>query len=79
MRDNQTKLLGILEAIDKIQEWLSVDSEVFFSDEMVQVWAVHHIWIIGEAASRLTKDLRDRYPAIPWADIISMQNLLVHQ
>lgn len=37
------------------------------------------IEIIGEAASRLTKELRDQYPSIPWAYIISMRNLLVHQ
>jgi uncharacterized protein with HEPN domain len=79
MRDDRGKLLDMLEAIEKIQEGLSVDREVFFSDEMLQVWAVHHIEIIGEAASRLTKELRDQYPSMPWADIISMRNLLVHQ
>ncbi len=79
MRDDRGKLLDILEAIEKIQERLSVDREVFFGDEMLQVWAVHHIEIIGEAASRLTKELRDQHAAIPWADIISMRNLLVHQ
>jgi uncharacterized protein with HEPN domain len=37
------------------------------------------IEIIGEAASRISKELRDQYASIPWADIISMRNLLVHQ
>jgi uncharacterized protein with HEPN domain len=78
MRDDRGKLLDILEAIEKIQGRLSVDREVFFGDEMLQVWAVHHIEIIGEAASRLTKELRNQYPSIPWADVISMRNLLVH-
>lgn len=46
---------------------------------MLQVWVVHHIEIIGEAASLISKDLRDRYSAISWADIVSMRNLLIHQ
>jgi uncharacterized protein with HEPN domain len=79
MREDREKLLDIVEAIEKIQERLSVDREAFLDDEMLQVWAVHHIQVIGEAASRVTKELRDQYPAIPWADIISMRNLLVHQ
>ena len=40
---------------------------------------VHHIEIIGEAASRISKELCDRCSAIPWADIVSMRNLLIHQ
>jgi uncharacterized protein with HEPN domain len=79
MRDDRGKLLDILEPIDKIQGKLPVDREIFLGDEMLQVWIVHHIEIIGEAASRLSKELRDRYPAIPWADIVSMRNLLIHQ
>jgi uncharacterized protein with HEPN domain len=79
MRDDRGKLLDILEAIDKIQGKLPGDREIFLGDEMLQVWIVHHIEIIGEAASQLSKELRDRYPAIPWADIVSMRNLLIHQ
>ena len=58
MRDDRGKLLDILEAIDKIQGRLPGDREIFFGDEMLQVWVVHHIEIIGEAASRISKELR---------------------
>lgn len=34
--------------------------------------------IIGEAASRLSPALHERYPEIPWSQIIGMRNRLVH-
>ena len=36
------------------------------------------IEIIGEAATRLSPERRDKMPAIPWADIVAMRNRLVH-
>ena len=34
--------------------------------------------IIGEAAARLDRDFHNAYPAIPWAAIVAMRNILVH-
>jgi len=39
---------------------------------------IHHLEIIGEACRGLSDQLRDRYPAVPWAAIIGMRNILVH-
>jgi len=79
MRDDRGRLLDILEAIENINRRAAADRDDFIGDEMLHVWVIHHIQIIGEAASNLSPQLRDRYPAVPWADIISMRNILVHQ
>ncbi|MBI5561992.1 MAG: DUF86 domain-containing protein [Deltaproteobacteria bacterium] len=34
--------------------------------------------IIGEAASKVSQETRDKYAAIPWIDIINMRNRLIH-
>jgi uncharacterized protein with HEPN domain len=36
------------------------------------------IEIFGEAASRISAELRAATPQVPWADIIGMRNRLVH-
>jgi uncharacterized protein with HEPN domain len=39
---------------------------------------VKSIEIIGEAASKVTKDCRNKFPQISWGSIISMRNRLIH-
>ena len=34
--------------------------------------------IVGEAAARVKKRTRAKYPQIPWTQIITMRNRLVH-
>ena len=50
MRSDRERLPDILEAIAKIAQHPSIDIEAFADDEMQQVWVIHHLQIIGEAA-----------------------------
>ena len=34
--------------------------------------------IVGEAASRVSTDIKETHPEIPWAGIVGMRNRLVH-
>jgi uncharacterized protein with HEPN domain len=79
VRADCDRLLDISEAIDKIEKYAAGGKDPFLQDELLQVWIVHHIQIIGEAATNLSQDLRQRYAETPWADVISMRNVLVHQ
>ena len=78
MRDDRERLSDILEAIDAIERKIALGKEAFSHDEMIQVWIVHHIQIVGEAAAGLSKEFRERHAEVPWADTISMRNVLVH-
>ena len=40
--------------------------------------ALYRVLVLGEAATRVSSDLKDKYPHIPWADIIGMRNILIH-
>ncbi len=53
--------------------------DTFIGDELLQVWIVYHIQIIGEAANHISDSLRDQHPDVPWPDIVGMRNVLVHQ
>lgn len=34
--------------------------------------------IVGEAANRLSVETRARFPEVPWPEIVSMRNRLIH-
>jgi len=48
------------------------------SDRMLTLSLVKCIEIIGEAAARMTKERQQELPQIPWLQIISMRNRLIH-
>ena len=78
MRDDRAYLEDILEAIRRIEKYASRGREAFLADELIQNWVVHHIQIIGEATGRISEELRDRHPEVPWVTIKAMRNVLVH-
>ena len=47
-------------------------------DRQLNLALVRLLEIIGEAASRVPKEERDRYANISWPEIISLRNRLIH-
>lgn len=78
MRNPSERLRDILEAIDRIERYAARGAGAFEKDELVQSWVVRHLQIIGEAARALPPDVRERFPEIPWPQIIGMRHILVH-
>jgi uncharacterized protein with HEPN domain len=50
----------------------------FEQDELIQIWFLRHLQIIGEASRALSTNIRETQPEVPWAKIIGMRNILVH-
>ena len=79
MRDEQLYLTDIVEAANAIARFLIGASEDSWMDDEVRQSAVmHQLIIIGEAASRLSREFRDTHPEVAWTDIIGFRNLAVH-
>lgn len=47
-------------------------------DRLLNLGVVRLLEIIGESGARIPKEERDRYPDIPWTDIVGMRNRLIH-
>ncbi|CEK19864.1 hypothetical protein CWRG_02643 [Chthonomonas calidirosea] len=78
MRDPKERLQDILQAIAAIERYHDRSRPAFEQDEMLQVWFLRHLQIIGEAARALPEEVRKLAPDIPWPKIIGMRNILVH-
>ena len=78
MRLDEERLLDILEAIEAIERHLPATWEAFDGDELVRVWCLRHLEIIGEAAAKLSDETRDKAPDIPWKQIVGARNILIH-
>lgn len=59
MRSDRERLIDILEAIEKIERYVARGKIAFDSEELLQVWMIHHLQTVGEAASKLGRDLQD--------------------
>ena len=78
-RDDRVYLRHILDAAKTVDGYLKgVDEAKFKSTGLLQDGVIRQIQIIGEAAKRVSMDIRDRYPSIPWRDISGMRDKLVH-
>jgi uncharacterized protein with HEPN domain len=70
-------MLGSAEKAIKFVE--GMDLEQFAEDEKTIYAVVRAIEIIGEAARKIPKDLRETYSEIPWREIAGTRDKLIHE
>jgi len=77
--DESVYLRHILDAITKAETYLQgKDEAAFQQDTLIQDGVIRQVEIVGEATKRLTRELRSKYPHIPWEDIAGMRDKLIH-
>ena len=79
MRSDWDRIGDILGAISKIRARVVDNFDQFQADEMLQVWVIHYLQVIGEAARGISEPLRTRHSDVAWAPIIALRNILVHE
>ncbi len=79
-RDPVVFLEDILEAAERISEYVrDLSKEEFQNDQKTIDAVVRNIEIIGEAASNIPEDIRNKYPEIPWKKIVGVRNIVIHK
>lgn len=63
------------EAVDMIQGKQRADLD---RERMLELALTRLVEIVGEAASRITRQTCQHYPSIPWPQVVGMRNRLVH-
>jgi uncharacterized protein with HEPN domain len=79
MRREELYLNDILESAASIKRFLIHKTRNDFDDdEKLQSAVLYKLMVIGEAAARLSDNIKSRYPAAEWRSIIGFRNLAVH-
>jgi uncharacterized protein with HEPN domain len=56
----------------------TAEGHAALDNELALAGVLHWLGIIGEAATRLSSEVRDKHTQVPWRSIIGMRNILVH-
>lgn len=79
-RESTLYLQDILISIVKIEGYIKgLSREAFYNNEQVLDAVVRNLEIIGEAANNVPKEILIKYPNIPWSDMVSMRNKILHE
>ena len=79
LRDNES-LIDIERAARRVLRYTDNISrvELEVNDEKLSA-ILYQIAVIGEATKRLSQDLRQQHPEIPWREIAGMRDMLMHK
>ena len=80
MRPDQESLIDIANAIRRILRYTNGISklELETNDEKLSA-ILYQITIIGEATKRLSQEVRQQHPEIPWREMAGMRDVIVHE
>lgn len=79
MKNNRLYVEHMLEAIKLVERYSNgLDFERFSKDVEKQDSIVRRLQIIGEASNRVSQEIKDRLPQVPWKKMLGMRNIIVH-
>ncbi|MDY7104726.1 MAG: HepT-like ribonuclease domain-containing protein [Actinomycetota bacterium] len=78
MRDDEARVLDIVETCDQLIDHIGRDRARFMADPVAQAAAQRWLEIIGEAAARLSDEFKASHPDVAWRDLVGTRNVLAH-
>jgi len=80
MRRDELYLADLVDNVRAVQEYLEgVARERWDTDRVLRDAVLYRMLLLGEIASSLPDDLRDRYPEVAWRQIRAFRNLAIHR
>jgi uncharacterized protein with HEPN domain len=65
MRDDRLRFLDMVESIREIEKYTVSGKQAFERDELIQVWVLHHLPILREAARGVSAESQQKFHRIP--------------
>lgn len=79
MRLDAQRLLDIVDAADVVAGYLQhINQDEFLSGGIFQDGILRQLTIAGEAAYKVSREIRARHPEVPWNQIAGFRHRVVH-
>lgn len=78
MTDDRLYLADIAERIGRIESYTQGGRDVFLQSPLVQDAVIRNFEVIGEGVKRVSQELRQSHPEVPWRRIAGLRDVLIH-
>jgi len=78
-RRDLDRLADMRDAITDIKTLTADGQATFERDRVAQQAVAYNLAVLGEAARALSPELREQHPEVPWREVISQRNVVVHE
>lgn len=77
---DKIRLQHALDAIETIEGYVSNSNFDAFSDNsMMRDACIRQLQVIGESCKNVSSELKEKYPEIPWRQIIGLRIIVIHE
>ena len=78
MKDDRLYLYHMRERCRRITRFIGPGRETFMASEELQDAVIRNVEVIGEAAKRVSAEVRGRLASLDWKAICGMRDVLIH-
>ncbi len=78
MKRDKLYLTHILDCIALVEDYTGGDKASFMKSRLIQDAVIRNFEVIGEAAKRVSPELKGRTQNIPWKQIAGFRDILIH-
>jgi uncharacterized protein with HEPN domain len=78
VKDDRLYLHHMLERCERIMRFTGPGRAAFMASEELQDAVIRNVEVIGEAAKRVSAEVRGRLASLDWKSICGMRDVLIH-